>query len=613
MSVGFDIFAPAELREAIESGDWKQRAFFRAAVRRSLFAYTKAIACYNELPNLLDADVFRESCDWIQWVIAEVKRGLCEDPRGHVKSTRTTDSIPNWVAIQRPSETYDFPEEIERATAFMTAHPHIRGVDSRVVVGSDSKERATIFTGVARDHWMLNPVLRWAFPEFVWPNFNIREGAAGWSEGSWTPRGRINPLIRDDFMRAVGLESKEQGGRAELLLIDDLVGEQSWKSEVELQRRKDWLRNVGNLLENSDYRQPQGGAILLIENRWSLNDVNTMVHVEMPDWEVWRRSAYRCIVHGTGNCGRWGAQDDVVDATACADSDTPLWLSRYPDAESLERVRRDKGDEIFDAQWRNDPRRNADLDPARFRDFHLDVVSYTLPDGSHHRGWCAIIPGRREEGKPPAPNEILPLAHLPMHVISVDPASSREKSAARTAASWFAYDPPTGRVFWLDCRADRWHPDRAIDEIYALWQDACDRLPFEPQILVEKVAAQTYVASALKFRHRVELDRNRAARRLPEIDMIPPAHGEAKIDRIRRRVGNRLGQDRLYLRSGLQLPRAEARHFPTGTKDALDTAVQAEERFLERHASRGGDALLEARRRKRRERIARAGTSGVSI
>lgn len=626
-----DGLAPPEIAQAIAGGDgdWRTRATLRAAVRRSLYAFTKIITCYNEIPNLLDPGVFKDSSDWLQHVVERDKRGLFEDPRGHVKSTRSTDSIPNWIACLTPDSTHDFPEEVTRATQYLLDHPHLRGVDSRIVIGSDSKERATIFTGVSRDHWMLNPVLRWAFPERLWENVNVREGSLGWSEGSWTPRGRKNLLIRDDFVRAIGLESKEQGGRAEVIVLDDLVGEQSWRSAPEIDRRKSWLRTIGNLLENADYRHPQGGVLLVVENRWSLDDVNTMIHETMFDWQVWRRSAYKCIVHGTGNCGRWGIDEQTtlvtqetpagttidVDATvvepvvACADSDVPLWESRYPDAESLERVRRDKGDEIFDAQWRNDPQRNVELKPSMFRDFHLAVESVVDPDdGTRRRMWCVVIAST--DGRTPA--EIIPLTALTAHVISMDPASSKESTAARTAVSWFALDRPTGRVFWLDCEGDRWGADLSIEHTYAMWCSAGDKLGREPGILVEKVAAQTYVAAALRFRHRLE-ESHRSSRRLPEVEMIPPAHGEAKNDRIKRRVGWRLSQGLLYLRSGLQLPRWETRHFPTGTKDALDTAVQAEERFLTMVRAGGNRDALDSRRRRRRMRAHGAGSAGVGL
>ena len=95
--------------------------------------------------------------------------------------------------------------------------------------------------------------------------------------------------------------------------------------------------------------------------------------------------------------------------------------------------------------------------------------------------------------------------------------------------------------------------------------------------------------------------------------MIPPAHGVSKDDRIRRRTGNRLGQGLLYLRSGLQLPKWEVRHFPTGTKDALDTHAQVEEIYLVNTTGVNSDRLAKLRKRKRQRRLAAADSTGVPL
>ena len=421
--------------------------------------------------------------------------------------------------------------------------------------------------------------------------------------------GRLNKTQTDPFLRAVGIDSKEQGGRAELIIVDDLVGETSYRSPQEIERRCNWLRTIGNLLENSNYTSPLGGVILVVENRWSLNDVNSMIHNEMLDWKIWRRSAYKCYVHGYGNCGRWGTDEE----TECAPTDEPLWQDKYPDASSLEAVRRDKGDEIFAAQWLNDPTVTADLDANKFQPFTIQTLTYQVATGEGvalspkvTRGWCAVI-----QGSPGRDDEVIPLESLTAHVISVDPATSKELSAARTALSWLALDRPTGRVFWLDCRADRWSPDEAVEECYKLWCDIRGKLRGAmPKVLVEKVAAQGYFASALKFQAL------RNGQRMSEPVMIPPAHGFSKDDRIIRRLGGRLNQNLLYLREGLQLPRAEARRFPTGTKDTLDTMVQAEEIFLQIQGQdvRGTSKLRAQRRRRARQRkLIHSTRAGVSI
>lgn len=598
-----DFLTPGAIKQAIASDDNDTRMLMRAAFRRSLYVWTKVGVCWNEPQNLMDADTFKYSCDWIQDVVCNTKRGLLEEPRGCIKSTRSTRAVPGWVGIQRPDERYDHPSEIERARKFLTQHPHIRGADSRLVIGSDSKERASDFVGSTKTDWEMNVVIRWAYPELLWENYN-RLPYGEWSQTGYTLNSRINTALPDPFLTAVGLDSKVQGGRAEGVIIDDLVGETSYRSAAELERRKAWIKTVGYLLENRDYKHPDGGFMLVVGNRWSLDDVNSMIHNEMHDWQIWHRSAYRCIVHLAGNCGRW---DDSTER-ACADSNEPLWKGRYPDAESLERVERDVGSELFAAQFRNDPTAEAELNAQNFRYCNTGVVPAASHDGSMKRQWAIVIPHYTPDGTIlPDKQEAIALAHLGQSLISIDPASSKDTKNARTAISWFEYDAPTDRVFWLECVADHFAPEEAVEAAYKVFVEARRMTGRTPRILVEKVALQAYFAQALKHYAQTRRDR------VPEPEMIAPSIGIAKEDRIRRRFGNRLNQGKLYLREGLQLPKWETRHFPTGTMDCLDTEVQAEEIYLNIMRTVSSDRLAQARKRKRARRIAAADRTGVPL
>jgi hypothetical protein len=614
----YDGLTADHIAEMMGSKDWQTRAQLRAACRRSLYLFTKVVVSYFEHPNLMAPDVFKESCDWLQWIVCDRKRGLYEDPRGHMKSTRSTIACPLWLAIQRPVAVHDrlgmldHPNEVDRANAWLRKHPSIQGADGRYVIGSDSKDRASDFVGATMVHWESNPVLKWLYPELLWENPNNIEYGS-WRRTEYTLNGRVNIGRVDPFLRSVGLESKEQGGRAEGEFIDDIIGETSYRSKNEVERRKAWCKTIGFLLENRDYRNPAGGFILLIGNRWSLDDVNSMVHDELGDWEVWRRGAFRCYVHGAGNCGRRKSDEE----TTCAPTVEPLWKERYPDADSLARVERDVGPEIFAAQFLNDPTKTAELDASKLFTFIIeprtiavrtdhrwiknDDLAESFSTTEQSRKWSAVVANDNTD------DEVIPLAALDQHVISIDPASSKEEGACRTAISWFAFDAPTSRVFWLDCQADRWAPDVAIEVAYRMYKDVVEKTGKRPRILVEKVAAQSYVSSALKMRAA----RDRAT--FPEPEMIPPRIGVAKEDRIRERVGHRLNQGLLGLRAGIQLPKTELRHFPTGTKDTLDTLVQAEEVYLPIFGHRNADVLRAARMRLRKLRLAAAGRTGVPL
>jgi hypothetical protein len=590
--------SPTDLDALLNTEDSQARATLRAAFRRSLYITTKVGVCFLERPNLMSAKVFKPRSDWLQWIVTDHKRGLLEDPRSFIKSTASSRALPVWLAIQRPHDEYDHPQEVERALNFLAQHPHLRGPDTRIIIGSDSKDRAGMFVDSSRTEWMTNPILRWLFPELLWPNYN-RRSYGPWSQLEYSLPGRLNPAMPDPYCRAVGIDSKEQGGRAEILIIDDLVGETSYKSSTELDRRKRWVRTVTNLLENSNYRDPNGGVVLVVENRWSLDDVNSMIHDELRDWSIWRRGAYPCIVHNYDSCGRWGSDE----TKECGPQSISLWTDRYPDVEALEAVRRDKGDEVFAAQWLNDPTIASALDEAKFNTFVLEPATVRDPlSGTIVRDLCAITQNR--DGQT---GDTIPISSLTDHLISIDPATSTDHTAARTAISWMATDKPTLRRYWLDCRAGRWDADEAVLQAVQLIEHVSRLIGRTPRILCEKVAAQSYMGTAIKILA------NQRRLRVHEVEMIAPKRGPGKVDRITQRVGNVLGQGLYYLRAGLALPRAEVRHFPTGTLDTLDTAAQAEEVFLRTYSAADSNALLAARKRARRLRLARSTTTGAPL
>lgn len=598
--------------------DWKRRAKFRAACRRSLYFHTKAVVCGGFSPNLLTERTFRDSSNWLQWVVTTKKRGSFEDPRDHAKSTRSTVAIPMWCAIQRPDEEWDAPDEVERALRFLDDHPHMRGVDSRLIIGSEAKSGATDWVRSSKTYWETSVILQWAFPELIWPTFtNTTYGR--WSDEEYFLPGREMPTLRDGFLRSVGIESKESGGRGEGIIYDDLISEKSAESATELAFRWKWLRSGTQWLEHQDYNSPRGGFVLNVNNRWALDDPNSKIHDEMDDWAIWHRGASKCIVHGFGNCGRQRSDEPTECGPATTDEGVPdpIWPEMHPDLVS---VRKDKGDFIYFTQWENNPEEKGDLDAGLMIPFRLEIRTRRDVEGRERRGWCVIIEPYAHNGIDLVKTaEVIPVTQLQHHLISIDPASAEEDSLARKAgktarhcASWFSLDEPTGRVFWLDCRAGHWPPEVAIGHFYDTWYDAAEMLGFKPRIICERVGAQTFVRTALKLHAQAQPQKHVLDMR-PE-DMIPPARGVHKIPRIRNRLGWRLGQNQLYVRDGLLLPRVEARHFPTGTKDALDTEAQAESVYMEKHGGRADSAKLAARRRRqRRNRLAAARSTGAPI
>lgn len=591
-------FGTEDLQDAMDRNDEGARMTLRALSRRSLFFFNKAVICWGIQPNLMSKEVFKERQDWIQWIFTDHKRGLLEDPRAHMKTWGATVPGPPWLALQRGDDRYDHPNEMLRIEKFLATRHHLKGPDSRYILISDSKNTSSRWVGGSLDQWTTNPMLRWLYPEFLWDNPNKPEYGV-WSRVGYTLNSRRNPRLPDPFLRASGLESKEQGGRAEGEFIDDLVGEQSYKSIVELEKRRDYIDTIPQLLENTDPRSERGGFILVIGNRWALDDVNSKIHDEREYYSVWRRAAYRCYSHGVGNCGRWKSAEE----NPCAITQTPLWIDQYPNAQSMAGVEETLGPEVFSCQWLNDPVRKSELDSSKVGTFVLEQRIVMDDDiGQDRNQWC-VVPGG-ESGGSMGP---IPLVRLTDHLVSIDPASSTETTAARTAAVWIALDRKTSRRYVLNVVADHWNPDDAIARIFGLVKEVHDKIGWLPKVLCERVAAQQYVGYSLRKYSELQ------GLTVHKVIDLPVPRGEAKNDKIRRRLGVLIGQDLMHMRAGLQLPRQELRHFPTGTKDTLDAIAQAEDIFQQYYATVDSTRLAKRRARARTARRNRASVTGIPL
>lgn len=589
-----------DLALAIRSNDAEARQAYRALSRRSFYFFTKAVICFGMLPNLMTKEVFKERQDWLQWIFCDHKRGLLEDPRSFAKTTGSTRAGPCWLAIQRPHPAYDATSETKRALEFLSTRQHLAGPDSIYVLISDSKDIASRWVGSSYDEWRTNEALRWMFPEMLWPNPNKTDYGI-WSRSAYFLPGRQDTRNANPYLRPAGLASRERGGRADGLFIDDIVGGDDYiehLTESELSRRWNYITSIPQLLKNLDPDSSQGGFVLVTGNRLALDDVNSRIHDEMPRFSIWHRSAFRCSIHDLGNCGRRRSDAE----TDCAPTQESLWTARYPDAESLARVAEMLGQDRFDTEWLNDPHRKSDLDVGLVRPFLLEAREVQDPGTQRtKREWCIVIHTAED-----TPDEVIPLHTLSRHAISIDPASSRKSTACRTAIVWLALDASNHRRFLLDCRADRWKPGQAIPSMLQVYEDAQRRARTSPAIICEKVAAQEYVSYALGLFAR---ERNV---RIPKIIDEPVPHGVSKEDKNRRRVGSLLNQGLLYIRADLQLPRMEIRHFPTGTMDTLDGISQAETLFQRTFGGRAYAQQLARRRAARERRVANATTAGAS-
>ena len=572
---------------ATQSIGTDQRQKIRARVRQSLYSLVAGILSINQKPNLMTPEVFYESCKWASHdVIMHAKRGWGGDPRAHVKSTRWTVGIPIYLAIQRPDERYDSPEEIARARRFLHEHPWYRGVDQRILIASSSKDNACAFLGLIKRHISSNRLLRFCFPELVeneFPKWNVEEIELP---------GRSGDFL-ESYIETAGVTSRSTSHHYDLIIYDDPVHEDNWQSEPEIQEAIDWLLLAEHLLENPDTKSPYGGVILGIGNYWTRYDVRGYVEDNLADtYDIWHRAGYQCSHCGIDRC---------IRGPDCHLTDIPLWRERFS-RDALERMRGDLGDKIFTAQILNDPR-----DPEQIA-FHRDDLRWFSYDGA-----------RREfvlyEGQTRHVTERVPVDNC-RFFMCCDPATSTDPRSCRSAVGFFAEDPD-GRQYFLQLLAERVNPSDLIRAILDTWDQYANQGMRPESFGVESVSGQKFLVPALNFGAEQRMGKPSYLLREPpspkmnHIVLLSPDSSARKEDRIRNLLGWRATENTLYVNVLLQnknLFLDEWDNFPVSrSNDIVDMLAYSQRLCTGRsHGYATADAVVGYNRRRHARRAATA-------
>lgn len=556
-----------------------QRRTLRSACRQSLYLTVAGPLAWRQKPNLITEAGFMASCDWAEDVLLRIKRAWGCDPRGHIKSTRWTTGIPQWLSIQKPNEKYDSPEEYERASRVLKTHPFLRGVDQRILIASSSKMNAMRFVRRIRSFYESDPFWRWLFPELT-PEA-AGESSILWNKDEFVLPGRTTPYP-EPFVDTAGVESKATSRHYDLILYDDPINEDNWQSEDEIRKAIDWLLFAEYLLENRDRTSPSGGVIFGTGNCWTMYDVVSFVHDSMDGvYDIWRRSCWQCSVHGAERC---------TSLPDCVRTESPIWPERFSRASLIE-LREKQGARIFSAQMENDP-----IDP--------DVVFFK-PDQLR---WFTFNPATRElvilaEGSTVREEKRVSQTSLRWFQC-VDPATSSDPRSCRSAVGFFGEDGD-GNQYFFDLWADRAEPGITVQRILDQWTHHAESGRKSYQLGSESVAGQDYLFPALNSACRL---RNPVvwvyAQPVDDphqttLVRLRPDSRQRKEDRVRDLLGQRAQTHTLYVR--LDLPYKdifldEWSRFPLSKSNDVIDMLAHSQRLCE--GASGGAVALDSNRRR---------------
>lgn len=375
-------------------------------------------------------------------------RLLIEWPRKHGKSTIATVCRP----VQR------------------LARMAVEGEDpcTRFAIYCSSKENAKRHWRDIRNGIDGNELFRFLFPELV-PPVGDREWIWNTEEGV-VPR-TYNP--KEPTFDTLG-GGKSTSRHYDDITVDDMIDEQNFDSPTAVEMAIEYYRLTRNLLEDEKKR------LVIVGNRWSMNDLNYMIHREEPGTAILTASCWGPRMEGKYKCRN--LPEPLMELLREMPQGEPLWPERFS-KEELGSLLLELKPRIYSAQYLNDPN-----DPDAV-DFRQEWLQYCDLDYDREQG--IVVRVEKPDG-----DELVPLSCCNVY-ITWDPALDGKTAESENAIVVSAMDH-RGRVFILDEYARKCDPLVALDDLLKIahrWRKWLRASGLE-EVLFQKVLGRLLVQRA---------------------------------------------------------------------------------------------------------------------
>lgn len=534
----------------------------------------------------------------LMWVQREIQKPdallALRDPRASGKTDGCTIALPPWAWATMPVE----------GTV-------LQGVNTCIAFVAPKKDLASYI-------FVTNVERRLQNTEYFNLYEHVRPDPRFWSlkNGLLLKRTLIHGL---PSLMPLGMESVSTSLHPPILVVDDPVHEQNYRSPTELRRINDWVAHSHSLTA------PIHGVRIFIGNHWAIGDVQDNFHPERveckPEFKkvkVWERG-----ISGCAECVNNRAPlDQIEDGTLIPHSHTsevfPIALDAaegVPEPASyIDDVAASKPTYIFLTQHEN---RLVDARTLHFRKEHLRFYDWHyLPDGQMAlQVWASPedIKQRAEGTKQidisqrgSVGFEILPLDALDCYIL-VDPAPSEEAADNRSefAAAVVGVERNGPRRFLLDEYArnapEHEHINLLLDW-YVRYRGWFRRYG------VESVGYQSTIKDSLLT---TASGRQIHTLRESEIEMLSRLRSEGQqIDRIKYALTPQLELHHFFVRRDQRIFRGQHDTFGVrGAKHDLLDAISNLDRVIvgRGRAGHGAELAAAAAARAKRRRVGSTG------
>lgn len=356
-------------------------------------------------------------------------------------------------------------------------------VNTRILIVSNTAAQARRFLRQVKGHIQTNELLKAFFPEFARPAVDDRLRPWGSAEISLSSK---TSNTKEPNITARGVHGDIIGMHYDIVLIDDIVDEESARSPVQREHLLDWWGMT---------------LVPTLEPGGELHIVGTRYHVQ---------DLYGAFIGTDDKPGQWA--DVTTISRAIDDEGQALWPDIFP-LDELESRKEELGTIRFNAQYQNDVRamRGAMFKPEWFQ-YYTELPEGLRPD-------CYM---------------------------GVDLAIGTGDQHDYTAIVCVAVDH-TGRIWILDAwhgRVSFVHQLEQVQAMYNIWRGD-ERVKGPHVVAVEKVAYQAAFTQELIRTSSVPV-----AECIPSRDKVTRAHSlsvHVENGKVFLREGDRLLEDELLL------------------------------------------------------------------
>lgn len=290
----------------------------------SPYYLAKVVLGYRDLVEHLH---FRDSELFISRWADGSRRQLIEYPRGFFKSTSYTIATSIWVVCP-PSD-----EDTEYAITHLGIDPlawekrmALHNQDALQLFAFETDSNAKKKVAEVKWHFEENTLFRAMFPEIKYTGQE-----EPWNANCLKIR-RVGYARRaeEGTFEAIGAGNALQSRHYDIVWEDDLIGERSAKSLVDLDRIRGWHSRL-----NGAFVDAAKQVRFVVGNRWGYSDLNSWIREKEPgDWYIYSRAALE------------------------VDPDTGEQSAIFPERYSVEKlleIKRSMSDYDFACQYLNSP------------------------------------------------------------------------------------------------------------------------------------------------------------------------------------------------------------------------------------------------------------------